>query len=461
MRRFEKDIRSKLSIGEKDMTKETPKVSVVIPVYNAEKYLHKCLGTVCRQTLRDIEIICIDDGSVDDSLVILEEYAKQDVRFRILNHPHCDGIGAAGARNVGIEAACGEYIIFLDADDYFDVELLEKTYKKAKQCDADLVMYDAVRFDDDTGEVLLDFSHLNRTLMPREDVFSWRDYPDYFFQVSGSAPWTQLIRRRCIEEHNLKFQEVYPLDDFFFTYASRLSAERVVILNDKLVYYRNNGNNSQTSKMLQGALSIDSALKMKKWLDEQGLFEKFKQSFFERIINIIKWYLRSGQDIEIFTGLFDLLKSSALRELGLLEADEEDFIDPEKYEWCKKVAGLNLLEYLHWEYTRTRMKKKVSVPNTFRTEDRVILYGAGVQGRSFFVRNIINQFCHIVQWVDRDYKNFADQVESPDNIGKVSFDKVIIAVENETAYEQIVKKLQSLGVEEENIIWLFEDKKDV
>lgn len=441
---------------------EKIKVSIVMPVYNTSKYIRQSLDTICEQTLREIEVICVDDGSVDNSVEILEEYAAKDSRIRILHHPHRDGIGAAGARNMGIEVACGEYIVFLDSDDYFDLEFLEKTYNKAKEYDADVVMYDAVRFDNETGNILIDFSHLNKTLIPKAEIFSWRDYPEFFFQASGSAPWTQVIRRKCIMDHQIRFQEVYHLDDFFFTYATRLSAERVTILPEKFIYYRNNSDISQTANMTKSPLSAAlCTIKMKEWMQEQGVFEKFKRSFIERTIGALKWYLGAMSDIEKFKFLFEFLQQSALQELGLLDAVEEDFVNPEQYEWCKKISSLDMTGYLHWVLTKPKKYQSTEIPRTLKTTDRVILYGAGVQGRSFFVRNIINQFCHVVQWVDRDYKNFADQVESPDNIGKVSFDKVIIAVENEKAHEQIVNKLQSLGVEEENIIWLFEDKKDV
>lgn len=436
--------------------KEHPKVSVVIPVYNTSKYMHQCLDTVCGQTLREIEIICVDDGSSDNSVEILEEYAARDERVHILHHPHKDGIGAAGARNMGIEIAQGEYIIFLDSDDYFDLELLEKTYNRAKECDADIVMYDAVRFDNNTGNILLDFSHLNKTLLPKEEIFTWRDYPEYFFQASGSAPWTQLIRRKCIMDYQIRFQEVYHLDDFFFTYATRLSAERVTILSDKLVYYRNNNDISQTANMSKSPLSAAKCtLKMKAWLEEQGLFEKFKRSFFERTIVAIKWYFRSLPDINRFSELFNFMQESGLKGLGLLDASKDDFVNLENYEWCRKIGCLRMEEYLLWELTKPKIVKDKMIPRTLKTSDRVVLYGAGAAGRTFFIKNIINKCCQVVQWVDRDYMHFAEQVESPDKIGAQPFDKVIIAVENEVAYRQIVSKLQSLGVENERIIWLF------
>ncbi|MDR1195919.1 MAG: glycosyltransferase [Endomicrobium sp.] len=112
-----------------------PKVSVIIPVYNVEKYLKQCLDSITNQTLRDIEIICIDDSSTDNSLNILYDFAKKDERVKILRQQN---FGAAAARNAGLEAAAGEYVSFIDSDDWADVNFLDVLYNEAKTKDADI-----------------------------------------------------------------------------------------------------------------------------------------------------------------------------------------------------------------------------------------------------------------------------------------------------------------------------------
>lgn len=105
------------------------KISVIIPVYNVEKYLRECLDSVVNQTFKDIEIICVDDGSTDKSLEILQEYKRKDDRFVILQQRHS---GAGAARNYGLKLAEGKYIQFLDSDDYFEPTLLEELYTRAE-----------------------------------------------------------------------------------------------------------------------------------------------------------------------------------------------------------------------------------------------------------------------------------------------------------------------------------------
>jgi glycosyltransferase involved in cell wall biosynthesis len=115
-----------------------PKVSVIIPIYNVEKHLKRCLDSVCNQTLSDIEIICINDCSPDNSLNILNEYAKNDSRIKIIDFKQNQGV--AVVRNTGIDSAKGEFISFVDSDDFIDLEYYEKLYKTAKETNSELVL---------------------------------------------------------------------------------------------------------------------------------------------------------------------------------------------------------------------------------------------------------------------------------------------------------------------------------
>ena len=113
------------------------KISVIIPVYNVEKYLKECLNSVINQTLKDLEIICVNDGSIDNSLKIMKEYALKDPRIKILSQKNQ---GVSEARNFGIKNATGEYVAFLDADDCVSLDFYEKLYTKAKETNSDIVV---------------------------------------------------------------------------------------------------------------------------------------------------------------------------------------------------------------------------------------------------------------------------------------------------------------------------------
>ena len=114
------------------------KISIIVPVYNTEKYLGVCLDSLISQTYKDIEIICVDDGSTDNSLQILNDYAAKDSRIKILTQKNQ---GPSVARNLGLEKAKGEYITFVDSDDWVSIDMCEKIYSKAIDTNADLVLF--------------------------------------------------------------------------------------------------------------------------------------------------------------------------------------------------------------------------------------------------------------------------------------------------------------------------------
>ena len=126
-----------------------PKISVVVPVYNAEKYIKESLDSIVNQTLKEIEIICVNDGSTDSSLQILKQYATKDNRITILSQPN-SRLGAT--RNAGITVAKGQYITFLDADDFFELNMLEKSYEKARLTNSDIVVWRAKEYNNVTKQ---------------------------------------------------------------------------------------------------------------------------------------------------------------------------------------------------------------------------------------------------------------------------------------------------------------------
>ena len=183
----------------------TFKVSVVMPVYNAAAYLGSCVHDVCAQTLREIEIICVDDGSTDASGEILQSLAERDPRVRVI---HQENRGAGPARNAGLAAARGEYVIFLDADDLYEPQMLERLVARAEKYHADVVICRADALEDG-GRTRrmpnqLRTEHLRRcgteTLCPRLEI------PQHLFQFVCGWAWDKLYRREFLLSSGLQFQ---------------------------------------------------------------------------------------------------------------------------------------------------------------------------------------------------------------------------------------------------------------
>ena len=190
-----------------------PKVSVIIPVYNTEKYLEKCLNSVCNQTLKDIEIICIDDCSTDNSLNILKEYASKDERIKLIEFK--ENKGAAVARNIGIKEAQGEYIGFVDSDDYPETELFyEKLYNIAKEKNADITKgsYKDSKTDfiDET---------INQRIKKDKNNFC-------------STYCSAIFRNSLIKENNIFFPELRDMEDPVFAFNCALKANKVEVVPD-------------------------------------------------------------------------------------------------------------------------------------------------------------------------------------------------------------------------------------
>ncbi len=211
------------------------KVSIIIPVYNSEKYLEQCLESACGQTLKDIEIICVNDASSDNSFAILKEFEKKDKRLKIVNHEKNQG--ESTARNNGLKRASGEYIAFLDNDDRIDLNFCEKLYKQAKRENADISKGNICTYDFNGKKI--ETKSLNELIQEKDDkmyfIFNW---------------WTAIYRRALIENNNLIFPEALILGgDVVFLNKALIASNKLTIVDDVFYYYYRR-KNSGDSKML-------------------------------------------------------------------------------------------------------------------------------------------------------------------------------------------------------------------
>lgn len=213
------------------------KISVIIPVYNVEKYLEQCLNSVVNQTLKDIEIICINDNSSDNSLTILERYAKKDNRITIINNLKNSGGGFS--RNEGLKIAKGEYISFIDADDWVEEEMLEYTYNESKSKNLDLLIFLAKNYDDVNSEFYeidyYNFKCLDDSFKNR--LFYFDEVKDLIFCFAVS-PWLKLYKKELLDKSNAKFPKERVMHDNPFFYNVFLNAERMELVEEYFYYRR-------------------------------------------------------------------------------------------------------------------------------------------------------------------------------------------------------------------------------
>lgn len=242
------------------------KISVIIPVYNVERYLRQTLDSVCAQTLRDIEIILVDDGSTDRSPAIINEYARRDNRIKILTRKHSDG---GACRNAGMEKATGEYLSFLDSDDYFAPQMLEVLLRGAEQANADIACCRYVEFVD--GEAL-------PTLDGAEDV-AWTDETlDGKMRVCpshvGDVTWDKLYRHDFIRQCGFSYLEQPSTNDATFVWSAVSCAQKIVATRNRFIAYRRHRGSTQGGKSRHPECGIRANRAYCDQMKKMGVFDR-------------------------------------------------------------------------------------------------------------------------------------------------------------------------------------------
>lgn len=264
------------------------KISVIIPVYNVERFLEKCLDSILYQTFKDFEVICIDDGSTDNSLSILKSYKKKDKRIKIYTQ---NNRGAGVARNFGLKKAQGKYIQFLDSDDYFDKKLLEKLFNLAEKNNADLVICSSRKVDD-FGNIIESQNPnmpINLNKAPLNKVFNKFDYKEDIFSLFTPIPWNKLILKDLIINNSIEFPDLKIYEDIAFAHSLVVCAEKIIAINEELINYRFNRAGSHANIRSKNTIEmVKSCLKLKEFLQEKGIFQEFEKAFNKAFINHIR-----------------------------------------------------------------------------------------------------------------------------------------------------------------------------
>ena len=350
---------------------EEIKVSVVIPVYNAETYLRQCLDSVTAQSLQEIEIICVDDGSTDRSWQILEEYAAADDRISIYRQ---ENQHAGVARNTGMQYAKGKYIIFWDADDYFHTDALRSLYEKAQEEQAQICICGGYRVDAETGMESPVFNYLKFGRLPAKRPFSRRDIPTHIYNFCGNVPWNKLFLRSFIEDHHLRFQSLLKANDVYFVMLALFYADRISVVERRFIFYRffNQSSLSGKNSMETCMCTVNAFRSVKEQLEkEPGWTPEIRQSFANKAIGSLLYNLEIQQDYETYCEIFKLYQDEVLDEFGLKGRDRDFFNTDLDYEAVNRIADQTpgeLLLYLNL----VRLRKVTALNGDKRYKERQI-----------------------------------------------------------------------------------------
>lgn len=429
------------------------KISIVMPLYNAEKYLEECIESILAQTEMDFELICINDASTDSTVELINEYAKKDTRISVYTNEQ--RMGAGESRNIGLRKAQGKYIFFLDGDDIFDENMLYETWKTAEAKDADIVVY---QYRAVSSEQI----HKKIRIVQNDDFikkychecFCMMDLKPFEILNFHSAPWDKMYRREFLLNENIWFQDLPNCNDTYFSMISLMLASKIVMLNDSrvMVYARQHNAQSRISTNRNPMCAYLADKKIAETLLEKKKMPILYKHYYTNIYCHLLSYLQSDMEETKKRDFYKFLKMEGIEHLKDYGKDFYLYLD----EYIKEgFSNFSVKEYESaWFQTEgdrldiflnANSEKICSLFTEWRQEGKKIgLWGVGHIGEAF-LRFCYRNNLYIDAIMDNDInkrdKQFWDfpLVSSIDKL----YDKIhVILISSELYQEEIRKQIK-------------------
>lgn len=332
-----------------------PKISIIVPVYNAEKYLAPALDSVLDQSFTDIEVVCINDGSTDGSGEILERYQKKDNRVKVIKQKNN---GGSAARNAGIKHSTGSYIMFLDSDDIYARGIIASAYDRAIETDADIVFYNFARF---VGRPT-NLARIDRTTpQVQRDVYTKENNRKRYFNDFAILTWNKLIRKSLLTDNKVYFDTSLSHDhDVDFSIRLMLAADTISYVDKTGYYYRLDNAQSLTStkykdptNVLRILITLNSLIKTE--------YTELKQSFDNYVVDMIvgaidrQQYHRASHE-----EVFNFAVRTAIPQFELAGRKDNYFYKQEQLTLLKVIMGGDYNELLAYNNTYNRKLRRVA-----------------------------------------------------------------------------------------------------
>lgn len=442
------------------------KVSVIIPVYNAEKFLRECLDSAVSQTMQEKEIICINDGSVDKSEEILEEYSN---KYEFFTYYTQKNQGAGVARNNGLKHARGKYLAFWDADDIFEPMALEVLFDAAEREAADVVVCNYQTKNVQDGNTAAIENEICRLHGSEQTLFSVKseDVRYDIFQVFIGWPWDKLYRRKFVMKNHLEFQALRTSNDGLFVYSALLSAFKIAIVNEVLATHRIGDKNSlENTRDNSWWCCYEMLCALKEWMKTTDCYEEYKQSFINFVICFLVWNLDTLTKWDSYQQFYDTMKNEYLKKFELEKYDRDFFYEETDYKKYKLICECSAIQYLltlkntikkqNTHFLEVIRQKQWKLPyDRLRRGCRLAIYGAGEAGKDFYWQLTQNRYCDISLWVDKKDVRIKDsgiKILPVDTLKDGEYDYVLVAVSNKETAETVRQMLLSWNIDAAKII---------
>lgn len=268
------------------------KISIIIPVYNVAEYLNDVLNSILEQTFEDFEVICINDGSTDNSLEILETFATKDNRFKVISQPNQ---GQGVARNNGITLAKGEYLMFVDPDDYIEKNSLEIIYNKFQGTNVDVIQFDytivnSTQKQHKAKSFQQKIKQETNYNIKENDIFCWQKIPIKNLKCISLSVWDKAYKTDFIKNNNIKFAPNKYGEDHIFSISACLLANKELYLNQHFYNYCFRYDSSVNTVSNENFCVFENIKLIKDFLISNQKYEEYKTSFSEYMTSVLSWH---------------------------------------------------------------------------------------------------------------------------------------------------------------------------
>lgn len=320
-----------------------PIASVVIPCYNAEHFVREAVASAQAQTVQDIEIVCVNDGSTDATLSVLHELASEDARVRVIDQPNG---GEGPARDAGLCAATGDWLYFLDADDLMEPGLLEEAIGACESCRADLAVFRTVLLDAQTGEERVCTWSFDRS-WTAEEWFCPRENPARLFNSFQNWVHNKLFRASFVRKRGLHMQHVHRTADLLFTCRALAEANRIALVDKPLHKYR--VNNPHSAMQTSDSFPLDfyeGFVELRASLERAGTWDLYHDSFVNWAIEGVFINLRHTRSLAGFLSIVDAMREEGLAKLDILDFPRSSSDMEFRYDMVRGIMDLSNEEIL-------------------------------------------------------------------------------------------------------------------